>query len=572
MTKLNEKAETQLKILGFHKTKTQFNPTMSELDRIKANYELVRQINQFSSKGQSFFKVTNSKSNAYYEPNDRNIYFRPGTEYTTATAVAHEIGHGLGKYQAKSASYYNTAKAYAQARGYGEAEAIFNEARMIAYEERNNGSAYSTQISGNLYPYIKGKSFEQVKDLIARQNMYGMRPNSEENGSIKLSYYEKDIYYFLNNRTNFAKDFSEAFLKPEDKQVFVKHMANYDTFGNKGNNKIVADGSYSRDSLLIGRAKTYLKSGAYMYGDAGDDVLKGTNQNDILLGGSGNDVLIGGNGNDILAGNSGRDKLFGGKGHDKYRADNLDIIRDSDGKGEVSLNGYILQGGVRDLSQPNRFVYRSAGMVYEWDRNTGTLDVNGLKIENFKNGDLGIHLQEKKTGQYSSGVRDSNSIRVHSATGIESTKILHQPKSNIAHAPVPGDWDNMQSVKPLKLEAIPQHAQNIYQQSKQIFTEFCNKKDISYDERSLDNIAMALASVGYPKHMRGVSLININNEEIFIGHKAPELRTASVNMKIAANTPIEESLTKIQETAQTFEDEVQQKQIAQSQSRGMMIS
>lgn len=29
-------------------------------------------------------------------------------------------------------------------------------------------------------------------------------------------------------------------------------------------------------------------------------------------------------------------------------------------------------------------------------KNTGTLDVNGLKIENFKNGDLGIHLQEKK--------------------------------------------------------------------------------------------------------------------------------------------------------------------------------
>ena len=552
MTKLNEKAETQLKILGFHKTKTQFNPTMSELDRIKANYELVRQINQFSSKGQSFFKVTNSKSNAYYEPNDRNIYFRLGTEYTTATAVAHEIGHGLGKYQAKSASYYNTAKAYAQARGYGEAEAIFNEARMIAYEERNNGSAYSTQISGNLYPYIKGKSFEQVKDLIARQNMYGMRPNSEENGSIKLSYYEKDIYYFLNNRTNFAKDFSEAFLKPEDKQVFVKHMANYDTFGNKGNNKIVADGSYSRDSLLIGRAKTYLKSGAYMYGDAGDDVLKGTNQNDIL------------------AGNSGRDKLFGGKGHDKYRADNLDIIRDSDGKGEVSLNGYILQGGVRDLSQPNRFVYRSAGMVYEWDRNTGTLDVNGLKIENFKNGDLGIHLQEKKTGQYSSGVRDSNSIRVHSATGIESTKILHQPKSNIAHAPVPGDWDNMQSVKPLKLEAIPQHAQNIYQQSKQIFTEFCNKKDISYDERSLDNIAMALAAEGYANKMREASLINIKeNGQILIGDKAPELRTAFVDMQKAAVTPIEESLIKVQVTAQQFELETQQKQLAQVQAQGI---
>lgn len=566
MTKLNEKAEAQLKILGFHNQR--FNSSMSELDRIKANDELVKQINQFGSQGHGFFRITDGSKGAFYDSKNGNIYLEQGSRYITAGTISHEVGHALGKYQAKSASYYDTAKAYAQARGYGEAEATFNEARMVAYEERYNGRAYSTGISGNLYPYIKGKSFGEVKDLIARQNMYGMYP-SNGTGSIKMTYYETDIEYFLNTRTNFSKDFKEASISPNSKQVFVKHMANYDTFGNKGNNKIVADGSYSRDSLLIGRAKTYLKSGAYMYGDAGDDVLKGTDQNDILLGGSGNDVLIGGNGNDILAGNSGRDKLFGGKGHDKYRADNLDIIRDSDGKGEVSLNGYILQGGVRDLSQPNRFVYRSAGMVYEWDRNTGTLDVNGLKIENFKNGDLGIHLQEKKTGQYSSGVRD-NSIRVHSATGIDSTKILHQPKSNIAHAPVPGDWDNMQSMKPLKLEAIPQHAQNIYQQSKQIFTEFCNKKDISYDERSLDNIAMALAAEGYANKMRGAYLINIKeNGQILIGDKVPELRTASVDMQKAAVTPIEESLIKVQVTAQQFELETQQRQLSQVQARGI---
>ena len=564
---LNKRAEAELMTLGFHKIK--FNNQMSELDRIKQDSELVEQINHFASKGGHIKPAPKNREGAYYDPKNKSIHFEQDIRYITARTMSHEVGHALGKHQAKSASYYDTAKAYAQARGYGEAEAIFNEARMVAYEERYNGRAYSTGISGNLYPYVKGKSFGEVKDLIARQNMYGMYP-SNGTGSIRMTYYETDIEHFLNTRTNFSKDFKEASISPNSKQVFVKHMANYDTFGNKGNNKIVADGSYSRDSLLIGRAKTYLKSGAYMYGDAGDDVLKGTNQNDILLGGSGNDVLIGGNGNDILAGNSGRDKLFGGKGHDKYRADNLDIIRDSDGKGEVSLNGYILQGGVRDLSQPNRFVYRSAGMVYEWDRNTGTLDINGLKIENFKNGDLGIHLQEKKTGQYSSGVRDSNSIRVHSATGIESTKILHQPKSNIAHAPVPGDWDNMQSVKPLKLEAIPQHAQNIYQQSKQIFTEFCNKKDISYDERSLDNIAMALAAEGYANKMRGASLINIKeNGQILIGDKAPELRTASVDMQKAAVTPIEESLIKVQVTAQQFELETQQRQLSQVQARGI---
>ena len=563
MTKLNEKAEAQLKILGFHNQR--FNSTMSELDRIKANDELVRQINQFGSQGHGFFRIVDGSKGAFYNSKDGNIYLEQGSRYITARTISHEVGHALGKHQAKSASYYNTAKAYAQARGYGEAEAIFNEARMVAYEERYNGRAYSTGISGDLYPYIKGKSFGEVKDLIARQNMYGMNP-SNGTGSIKMTYYETDIEYFLNTRTNFSKDFKEAFLSPNSEKLFVKHMANYDTFGNKGNNKIVADGSYSRDSLLIGRSKTYLKSGAYMYGDAGDDVLKGTNQNDILLGGSGNDVLIGGNGNDILAGNSGRDKLFGGKGHDKYRADNLDIIRDSDGKGEVSLNGYILQGGVRDLSQPNRFVYRSAGMVYEWDRNTGTLDVNGLKIENFKNGDLGIHLKEQKTGQY------NDVVRVHSATEIDGIKILRQPRNtNMAHTPAPSNGDDMYTNQPLNLEAIPQNAQNIYQQSKKIFTEFCNKKDIIYDARSLDNIAMALAAEGYANKMRGASLINIKeNGHILIGDKAPELRTASVDMQKAAVTPIEESIIKVQATTQQFELETQQRQL--TQARGLSIS
>ncbi|WP_448979635.1 calcium-binding protein [Neisseria sp.] len=560
MTKLNEKAEAQLKILGFHN-----QSTMSELDRIKANDELVRQINQFSSQGHGFFRIVDGSKGAFYNSKDGNIYLEQGSRHITARTISHEVGHALGKHQAKAASYYNTAKAYAQARGYGEAEAIFNEARMVAYEERYNGRAYSTEISGNLYPYVKGKSFGEVKDLIARQNMYGMYP-SNGTGSIRMTYYETDIEYFLNTRTNFSKDFEEAFLSPNSKQLFVKHMANYDTFGNKGNNKIVADGSYSRDSLLIGRSKTYLKSGAYMYGDAGDDVLKGTNQNDILLGGSGNDVLIGGNGNDILAGNSGRDKLFGGKGYDKYRADNSDIIRDSDGKGEVSLNGYILKGGVRDLSKPDRFVYRSSRMVFEWDRNTGTLDVNGLKIENFKNGDLGIHLKEQKTGQY------NDVIRVHSATGIDGIKILRQPRNtNMAHAPAPSNGDDMYTNQPLNLEAIPQHAQNIYQQSKKIFTEFCNKKDIIYDERSLDNIAMALAAEGYANKMRGASLINIKeNGHILIGDKAPELRTVSVDMQKAAVTPIEESIIKVQATSQQFELETQQKQL--TQARGLSIS
>ncbi|KZC76207.1 putative RTX toxins and related Ca2+-binding protein [Neisseria flavescens] len=120
---------------------------------------------------------------------------------------------------------------------------------------------------------------------------------------------------------------------------------------------------------------------------------------------------------------------------------------------------------------------------------------------------------------------------------------------------------------------MPQFAQNIYHQGRQIFTEFCQMKNIPYDEKNLDNIAMSMAAVGYANHMRGVSMINIKDDgQILIGHKAIELRKAAVDMAEAISTPIEESLAKVQETARQFEYEAQQRQLAQSQSRGMSLS
>ena len=67
------------------------------------------------------------------------------------------------------------------------------------------------------------------------------------------------------------------------------------------------------------------------------------------------------------------------------------------------------------------------------------------------------------------------------------------------------------------------------------------------------------------------SLINIKeNGHILIGDKAPELRTASVDMQKTAVTPIEESIIKVQATTQQFELETQQKQL--TQARGLSIS
>ena len=125
----------------------------------------------------------------------------------------------------------------------------------------------------------------------------------------------------------------------------------------------------------------------------------------------------------------------------------------------------------------------------------------------------------------------------------------------------------------LTIEDMPQDAQKIYHQGKQIFADFCARKNIAYDANSLDNIAMSLASAGYANKMSGASLINIkDNGEVLIGHKAPGLIMASVDMWEAAKTPVEESLSQIQQTAQQIEYEEQQKQIVQSQSHGARIS
>ena len=126
----------------------------------------------------------------------------------------------------------------------------------------------------------------------------------------------------------------------------------------------------------------------------------------------------------------------------------------------------------------------------------------------------------------------------------------------------------------LKIEDMPQYAQNIYHQGKECFVDFCRHENIPYREEDLDRIGMSMAAAGYAQGLRGVSLIDVDERtrEISIAHESPDLNEAVVNMDKAAVTPTAESLNQIQQTAQHFENEEQQRQYAQSQSRGMMIS
>lgn len=85
-----------------------------------------------------------------------------------------------------------------------------------------------------------------------------------------------------------------------------------------------------------------------MYGDRGDDTLKGGKKSDFIYGGSGNDSLYGGEGNDLLSGGFGLDKMWGGKGDDTY------IVGDSLDKVYESYNeGYDTVQSSRDFTLGN---------------------------------------------------------------------------------------------------------------------------------------------------------------------------------------------------------------------------
>lgn len=324
MATLNSQAESQLALVGYD----QFT-----LNRIKSNDYLINQINAFISFGGNFLKTLTGEQGAYYNPETKNIHFEPFSNYISYRALAHELGHALGQNQAGAPSAYDSAKSYAFTRSKGEAEAIYNEFITIEYEIKQNGIIFDKTITQNLYSIIKDLTKEQAYDFLSKLNMYTMI-RSDNN----LNYYENDVLVYLFDVTDFNIDLVESGYSSNN-MSFFSHMINYDTLGDRYDNHIDALAAYNRESLLPGHIKTMLNDSAYMYGDAGNDILKGTAYSDIILGGSDNDKLYGRQGNDALYGNSGDDMLQGGEGEDElYGQTGNDILYG--GLGQDTIQGH----------------------------------------------------------------------------------------------------------------------------------------------------------------------------------------------------------------------------------------
>ena len=101
-------------------------------------------------------------------------------------------------------------------------------------------------------------------------------------------------------------------------------------------------------------------------GQAGNDLLIGSNNNDTLDGAEGNDEIQGGEGDDNIDGGKGDDILYGGEGNDTIEGgEGIDTIYGGDGNDNITVGN---DWGT-DSETGTNFVDAGAGDDYVYSRN-----------------------------------------------------------------------------------------------------------------------------------------------------------------------------------------------------------
>ncbi|MGB3406583.1 MAG: calcium-binding protein [Jannaschia sp.] len=127
--------------------------------------------------------------------------------------------------------------------------------------------------------------------------------------------------------------------------------------GGNGIDVVVNSGVFVGDVVLNGGDDAYRASGdgivlrGGVFGDDGNDTLRGGESSDVFSGGADNDLLSGGGGSDSLDGGSGNDLLMGGFGDDRLDGgDGTDTLTGGDGEDDLrgGTGSDLMKGGAGD--------------------------------------------------------------------------------------------------------------------------------------------------------------------------------------------------------------------------------
>ena len=254
--------------------------------------------------------------------------------------------------------------------------------------------------TNNVWKVIQEDNYKKWDDDNNYIKHNGMAINFSDNWieDRSLLLYWKNILYKNNkpNNWSFISDNIYIRLADLDKRIDYKQIISIDDEIDGTIKKVGDKRNIDVDTIQFGSSNK-----------ENPDYLKGKNSIDHLYGELGNDTLEGGGGADYME---------GGEGYDTYIADKEDTILDSDGKGEIHLDGKLIKGTatrIKDKNDKNdngtgTYTDEKQGHTYSWGGQTETtvdgrkivigsdlvID-GGLTIKNFRNGDLGIHLENQ---------------------------------------------------------------------------------------------------------------------------------------------------------------------------------
>lgn len=199
---------------------------------------------------------------------------------------------------------------------------------------------------------------------------------------------------------------AEALAKLDDKSAhFIRSYAQ-DATGwhiQSGTGALNWSASSSDNQAAVGGAESDSATGG-----EGHDLLMGLEGADTLQGKAGSDLLVGGDGADQLDGGEGRDYLYGGAGSDTYVFTGdfgNDWINDSDGSGQITVDGQTLSAQNAKKVSTNTYKDKSTGWTFfkgdvQTD-GTSTLVIakegarnSSITVRNWKSGQMGITLSD----------------------------------------------------------------------------------------------------------------------------------------------------------------------------------
>lgn len=295
------------------------------------------------------------------------------------SVLAHELGHATGQFQAENVHSYKTAEDYSKARMRGEGEAMYYEFIVSEELKLNKVSTNTIASKHGKYRWIdKAKSnstksyFNNFHSIIVKNNSTLPLTATMANELGKLNYdmiasggtltYDEDNkFFFLNEKTNFKKDYQEVMgvelNKSNNSDIWkIKSLTNRTHYffnslsedTNTAHDKL--ENTY-KDGTIIAQTK---KDFDVLYGGKGKDIIKGNTGKDIIIGGDDVDTLHGHAGDDILGGNQGDDHLYGGRGSDLLKggvgndtyhlianditnSNETDTIHDKDNQGKILI-------------------------------------------------------------------------------------------------------------------------------------------------------------------------------------------------------------------------------------------